>query len=92
MAQTSQASKHQCRHSTSCAPATSSATNASESYLARAHFPCMKAKTTGTSAVQPTRTTTPTVANGRRRRGKRGQNATEPGAPAEITLALTAAQ
>jgi len=52
----------------------------------------MKAKTTGTSAVQPTRTTTPTVANGRRRRGKRGQNATEPGAPAEITLALTAAQ
>jgi len=52
----------------------------------------MKTKTTGASAVQPTGTTTPTVANGWRRRGKRGQNTTEPGTSAEITLALATTQ
>jgi len=92
MAQPSQASKHQCCHSTSLASTTSSATNAPESYPARICLPCMKTKTTGASAVQPTGTTTPTVANGWRRRGKRGQNTTEPVTSAEITLALATTQ
>jgi len=52
----------------------------------------MKAKTTGAPAVQPTGTTTPTMANGWRQRRKRGQNTTKARMPAETILALTAAQ
>jgi len=89
MAQPSQATKHQCCHSTSRSPATSSATNVPESCQARARFPCTKAKATGTPAVQPARTTTPTMANSRRR--KRGQNASKAGTAVKIprTFATT---
>jgi len=92
MAHPSQATTHHCRYSTSHSPATSMATNAPESCLAGARFPGTKAKATGAPAIQPTGTTTPTMANGHRLRRKRGQNATKAGTPVKITLALAVVQ